>query len=72
MMSFHVYICSLSYTSLIDYLVYTNSLLFIRTGGDSRVAGIMLAGATAALWMVGPWIVGYIPGNVNSCIYINH
>lgn len=46
---------------VIDYLVYTNSLLFIRSGGDSRVAGIMLAGATAALWMIGPWIVGYIP-----------
>ncbi|KAI8644152.1 sulfate transporter family-domain-containing protein, partial [Parasitella parasitica] len=44
-----------------NYLVYTNSLLFIRSGGDSRVAGIMLAGATAILWMVGPWIVGYIP-----------
>ncbi|CEP12142.1 hypothetical protein [Parasitella parasitica] len=44
-----------------NYLVYTNSLLFIRSGGDSRLAGIMLAGATAILWMVGPWIVGYIP-----------
>ncbi|KAL7327363.1 hypothetical protein PS15p_205803 [Mucor circinelloides] len=44
-----------------NYLVYTNSLLFIRSGGDSRVAGLMLAGATAILWMVGPWIVGYIP-----------
>ncbi|KAI8089044.1 sulfate transporter family-domain-containing protein [Halteromyces radiatus] len=44
-----------------NYLVYTNSLLFIRSGGDSRLAGLMLAGATAILWMVGPWIVGYIP-----------
>lgn len=44
-----------------NYLVYTNSLLFIRSGGDSRVAGFMLAAATAALWMAGPWIVGYIP-----------
>ncbi|KAI8878825.1 hypothetical protein K501DRAFT_195014 [Backusella circina FSU 941] len=44
-----------------NYLVYTNSLLFIRTGGDSRVAGVMLAIATTILWMVGPWIVGYIP-----------
>ncbi|KAI7865409.1 sulfate transporter family-domain-containing protein [Spinellus fusiger] len=44
-----------------NYLVYTNSLLFIRTGGDSRLAGVMLAIATTTLWMVGPWIVGYIP-----------
>ncbi|KAI8091871.1 sulfate transporter family-domain-containing protein [Thamnidium elegans] len=47
--------------SVQNYLVYTNSVLFIRSGGDSRVAGLMLAGATAILWMVGPWIVGYIP-----------
>ncbi|OBZ83165.1 Uncharacterized protein C24H6.11c [Choanephora cucurbitarum] len=47
--------------SVQNYLVYTNSLLFIRSGGDSRVAGVMLAGATTVLWMVGPWIVGYIP-----------
>ncbi|KAI9490386.1 hypothetical protein BDB00DRAFT_875438 [Zychaea mexicana] len=44
-----------------NYLVYTNSLLFIRSGGDSRLAGLMLAGATMAPWMVGPWIVGYVP-----------
>ncbi|KAI9322467.1 sulfate transporter family-domain-containing protein [Dichotomocladium elegans] len=47
--------------SVQNYLVYTNSLLFIRSGGDSRLAGVMLACATAALWMIGPWIVGYIP-----------
>ncbi|KAI8146871.1 sulfate transporter family-domain-containing protein [Fennellomyces sp. T-0311] len=47
--------------SVQNYLVYTNSLLFIRSGGDSRLAGLMLAGATMALWMVGPWIVGYVP-----------
>ncbi|KAI8064595.1 sulfate transporter family-domain-containing protein [Gongronella butleri] len=47
--------------SVQNYLVYTNSLLFIRSGGDSRLAGLMLAGATAVIWMMGPWIVGYIP-----------
>ncbi|KAF9093122.1 hypothetical protein BGX23_003635 [Mortierella sp. AD031] len=44
-----------------NYLVYTNSLLFIKSGGDSRVAGIMLAGASMVVFLVGPWIVGYIP-----------
>lgn len=44
-----------------DYLVYTNSLLFIKSGGDSRLAGVMLAGATTILWVAGPGIVGYIP-----------
>ncbi|KAF9171414.1 hypothetical protein BGX21_007522 [Mortierella sp. AD011] len=44
-----------------NYLVYTNSLLFIKSGGDSRVAGVMLAGASLIIFLVGPWIVGYIP-----------
>lgn len=41
--------------------MYTNSVLFIKSGGDSRVAGLMLAAATAIVLFVGPWIVGYIP-----------
>ncbi|KAF9431534.1 hypothetical protein BGZ76_000190 [Entomortierella beljakovae] len=44
-----------------NYLVYTNSLLFIKSGGDSRVAGVMLAMASAIIFLIGPWIVGYIP-----------
>ncbi|KAF9316809.1 hypothetical protein BG003_001538 [Podila horticola] len=44
-----------------NYLVYTNSLLFIKSGGDSRVAGVMLAIASLIIFLVGPWIVGYIP-----------
>jgi len=47
--------------SVQNYLVYTNSVLFIRSGGDSRVAGVMLAVATLIVFFVGPWIVGYIP-----------
>ncbi|KAF9979440.1 hypothetical protein BGZ75_009705 [Mortierella antarctica] len=44
-----------------NYLVYTNSLLFIKSGGDSRVAGVMLAVASLVIFLIGPWIVGYIP-----------
>ncbi|KAG0090890.1 hypothetical protein BGZ93_009084 [Podila epicladia] len=44
-----------------NYLVYTNSLLFIKSGGDSRVAGLMLAAASMVVFLIGPWIVGYIP-----------
>ncbi|KAG0209674.1 hypothetical protein BGX28_010053 [Mortierella sp. GBA30] len=44
-----------------NYLVYTNSLLFIKSGGDSRVAGVMLAMASLVIFLIGPWIVGYIP-----------
>ncbi|ORZ12552.1 sulfate transporter family-domain-containing protein [Lobosporangium transversale] len=47
--------------TLQNYLVYTNSVLFIKSGGNSRVAGIMLAVATLIVFLIGPWIVGYIP-----------
>ncbi|EAW10671.1 sulfate transporter family protein [Aspergillus clavatus NRRL 1] len=47
--------------SIQNYLVYTNSLLFIASGGNSRLAGIMLAFATMGILVVGPVIVGYIP-----------
>ncbi|CEN59670.1 Putative Sulfate/bicarbonate/oxalate exchanger SAT-1 and related transporters [Aspergillus calidoustus] len=47
--------------SIQNYLVYTNSLLFIDSGGNSRLAGLMLAGATAGIMLVGPVIVGFIP-----------
>lgn len=42
-------------------MVYTNSLLFIDSGGNSRLAGIMLAAATGGILLVGPVIVGFIP-----------
>ncbi|KAF2735445.1 hypothetical protein EJ04DRAFT_193777 [Polyplosphaeria fusca] len=47
--------------SIQNYLVYANSILFIENGGDSRLAGILLAIATAAVWMAGPAMIGYIP-----------
>ncbi|KAH0544974.1 hypothetical protein FGG08_000900 [Glutinoglossum americanum] len=47
--------------SIQNYLVYTNSLLFIRSGGDSRVAGIMLAIGTGGILVVGPVVIGFIP-----------
>ncbi|EWC44016.1 hypothetical protein DRE_01368 [Drechslerella stenobrocha 248] len=47
--------------SIQNYLVYANSVLFIRSGGNSRLAGIMLALGTTAIWMIGPGVIGYIP-----------
>jgi len=47
--------------SIQNYLVYTNSLLFIRSGGDSRVAGVLLAIATAGILFAGTAIIGLIP-----------
>ncbi|RHZ43933.1 hypothetical protein Glove_801g13 [Diversispora epigaea] len=47
--------------SVQNYLVYTNSVLFYKSGGGNRVAGLMLAAATAVVLFIGPWIVGYVP-----------
>ncbi|KAI5950936.1 hypothetical protein KGF54_004010 [Candida jiufengensis] len=47
--------------SIQNYLVYTNSVLFIRAGADDRGAGILLAVATAIVMMAGPVVIGYIP-----------
>lgn len=47
--------------SVQNYLVYTNTVLFIRSGGDSRLAGLLLAVATTAVLLAGPALIGYIP-----------
>ena len=47
--------------SIQNYLVYSNSILFVRAGGDSRVAGVMLAIGTAAIMAAGPAVIGFIP-----------
>ncbi|RYP70176.1 hypothetical protein DL769_005055 [Monosporascus sp. CRB-8-3] len=47
--------------SMQNYLVYANTLFFMRSGGDSRLAGIMLAGLTFVMLVIGPVIIGYIP-----------
>ncbi|KAK2742702.1 hypothetical protein FQN57_005157 [Myotisia sp. PD_48] len=47
--------------SVQNYLVYTNSLLFIASGGNHRLAGIMLAAGTFGIMLIGPGIIGYIP-----------
>ncbi|EXJ86040.1 hypothetical protein A1O1_06409 [Capronia coronata CBS 617.96] len=47
--------------SVQNYLVYTNSLLFMDSGGNDRLAGLMLAVATFGIMLVGPVIIGFIP-----------
>jgi sulfate permease, SulP family len=47
--------------SIQNYLVYTNSLLFMDSGGNDRLAGLMLAAATFGILLSGPVIIGLIP-----------
>lgn len=47
--------------SIQNYLVYANTVFFMRSGGDSRLAGYMLAALTFGVMLVGPSLIGYIP-----------
>jgi SulP family sulfate permease len=47
--------------SIQNYLVYTNSVIFMRSGGKTRLAGITLAVATFGILCLGPGMIGYIP-----------
>lgn len=40
----------------------------MRSGGDSRIAGVMLAAATFGILISGPTIVGFIPIMVVSTL----
>ncbi|KAK4687198.1 sulfate permease, SulP family, partial [Tremellales sp. Uapishka_1] len=44
-----------------NYLCYVNTVLFYRVGGGTRLAGLMLAAATALIMFVGPTVIGYLP-----------
>lgn len=44
-----------------NYLCYVNSVLFYRVGGGSRLSGLMLAGATAIVMILGPGLIAYLP-----------
>jgi SulP family sulfate permease len=47
--------------SIQNYLVYANTLFFMRSGGDSRLAGIELAVLTFVVMVIGPSLIGFIP-----------
>ncbi|RKF61325.1 Uncharacterized protein C24H6.11c [Erysiphe neolycopersici] len=44
-----------------NYLVYTNSVIFIKSGSGSWLGGIMLAIATGIIMIMGSLIIGFIP-----------
>ncbi|KAJ3551621.1 hypothetical protein NP233_g13047 [Leucocoprinus birnbaumii] len=57
--------------SVPNYLVYVNTLLFYRVGGDNRIAGFLLAVATAILLFLGTGPIAYIPVMVvGALIYV--
>ncbi|KAG6160180.1 hypothetical protein E4U11_004062 [Claviceps purpurea] len=47
--------------SMQNYLVYANTVFFVRCGGDKRLAGFLLAAFTVGVMMLGPTLIGFIP-----------
>jgi SulP family sulfate permease len=47
--------------SIQNYLVYSNSLFFMRSGGNTRLAGLLLAAFTFLVMLIGPSLIGFIP-----------
>ena len=47
--------------SIQNYLVYANTVFFMRSGGDTRLAGFMLAALTFGVMVIGPSLIGFIP-----------
>ncbi|KAI0442134.1 sulfate transporter family-domain-containing protein [Xylaria telfairii] len=47
--------------SIQNYLVFANTIFFMRSGGDSRLAGFLLAALTFVVMTVGPATIGFIP-----------
>ncbi|KAF5346205.1 hypothetical protein D9756_011137 [Leucocoprinus leucothites] len=57
--------------SVPNYLVYVNTLLFYRVGGNNRIAGFLLAIATCVLLFIGTGPIAYIPVMVvGALIYV--
>ncbi|KAJ3274174.1 hypothetical protein HDV01_003457 [Terramyces sp. JEL0728] len=44
-----------------NYLVYSNSLLYIRSGGNSTTSGVILILMTIFLWVKGSFVIQYVP-----------
>ncbi|KAI9008395.1 sulfate transporter family-domain-containing protein [Gaertneriomyces semiglobifer] len=44
-----------------NYLVYSNSLLYIRSGGDSLFGGLLLSLCTGLVWVAGGNFVEFVP-----------
>lgn len=44
-----------------NYMVYSNSLIFIRSGGGSFASCVMLCFASVIVWIKGSEIVGFVP-----------
>mmetsp|Transcript_9252 Transcript_9252/g.13527 ORF Transcript_9252/g.13527 Transcript_9252/m.13527 type:complete len:110 (-) Transcript_9252:2332-2661(-) len=58
---FDLHTCSPMCTGLQNYMAYTQSVLYARSGGEGKASSLAVATVTGALFVVGPFIASYIP-----------
>ncbi|KAJ3208908.1 hypothetical protein HDU82_001762 [Entophlyctis luteolus] len=51
-----------------NYLVYSNTLLVMRCGGDTRMAGALITIGSVILWIVGGDVIKFVPTIVVGCL----
>ncbi len=44
-----------------NYMVYSNSVLYIRCNGNTTISGVLLILVTIALWVKGLFVIQYVP-----------
>lgn len=54
--------------SVPNYVVYANSVLFIQSGGTTRLSGFMLALGSVGVLLAGPGLIGFLPVCVVSAL----
>ncbi|OAA66709.1 sulfate transporter [Niveomyces insectorum RCEF 264] len=54
--------------SIQNYLVYANTVFFMRSGGDTRLAGFELALLTFGVMLIGPKLIAFIPVMMVGCL----
>ena len=54
-----------------NYMAYTQSVLYARSGGTGKVSGITVAIVTLLLFIVGPTVASYIPRCMAGCLLLH-
>lgn len=54
-----------------NYLCYSNSLLYFKTGGGGQASGYLLTAFTGLFFLLGPSIVYYVPRVMPGCLLIH-
>lgn len=54
-----------------NYLCYSNSVLYFKCGGNSRIGGLFIAAVTAVFFVIGPSLVHLCPRLMPGCLLLH-